>query len=225
MRQSSTELCARLGYEFNDPGLIKVALTHRSVGNNNNERLEFLGDSILGLVISEYLFAVLESAQEGELSRIRASLVKGDKLAELAHGLDLGDYLYLGSGELKSGGFRRASILADTMEAIFGAVLIDSDYLRCKELILSIYKKELECLPNAADIKDNKTRLQEFLQSRQLPLPEYNVINITGEPHNQTFTVSCEVSDMNQLQEGKGSSRRKAEQDAASRVLEIIVNG
>jgi len=224
LRRDSSQLCARIGYEFNDSDLIKTALTHRSASNKNNERLEFLGDSILGIVISEYLFNTLDKAQEGELSRIRASLVKGDKLAELANGIDLGDYIYLGSGELKSGGFRRASILADALEAIFGAVLIDAGYQRCKELILFIYKNELQALPKAADIKDSKTQLQEFLQSRQLALPEYEVVNISGEPHQQNFTVSCQVAELDQVLEGMGGSRRKAEQDAASKMLKIIIH-
>ena len=224
MRQDPEDLAKRLDYQFNKPALLSKALTHRSAAKRNNERLEFLGDSVLSLVISEYLFAKLNKADEGELSRIRSSLVKGDKLAELAQQLQLGDYLILGSGELKSGGFRRSSILADTLEAIFGAVLLDSDFETCKKFILKLYGDELKSLPTAASMKDYKTRLQELLQSRQLPLPEYDVTDITGDPHAQTFTVECMVSVLEKPVKGKGSSRRRAEQKAAANILEKLSN-
>ena len=224
MRQDPEDLAKRLDYQFNKPALLNKALTHRSAAKRNNERLEFLGDSVLSLVISEYLFAKLSKATEGELSRIRSSLVKGDKLAELAQQLQLGDYLILGSGELKSGGFRRSSILADTLEAIFGAVLLDSDFETCKRFILKLYRDELKSLPTAASMKDYKTRLQELLQSRQLPLPEYEVTDISGDPHAQTFTVECTVSVLEKPVKGKGSSRRRAEQKAAANILEKLSN-
>lgn len=224
MRQAPEDLAKRLDYQFRTPALLSKALTHRSAAKKNNERLEFLGDSVLSLVISEHLYDKLKKATEGELSRIRSSLVKGDKLAELAQDLQLGDYLILGSGELKSGGFRRSSILADTLEAVFGAVLLDSDFETCKQVILKLYKDELESLPTAASIKDFKTRLQELLQSRQLPLPVYDVIDISGDPHAQTFTVECTVTIMDTPVKGTGSSRRKAEQKAASNILELLSN-
>ena len=224
MRQAPEDLAKRLDYQFKKPALLTTALTHRSAAKKNNERLEFLGDSVLSLVISEHLFDKLKKATEGELSRIRSSLVKGDKLAELAQDLQLGDYLILGSGELKSGGFRRSSILADTLEAIFGAVLLDSDFETCKQVILNLYKDELTSLPTAAAIKDYKTRLQELLQSRQLPLPVYDVTDISGDPHAQTFTVECSVTILDTPVTGKGSSRRKAEQKAASNILELLSN-
>ena len=190
----------------------------------NNERLEFLGDSVLGLVISTYLFKAQLRATEGELSRLRSSLVKGDKLADLAQKMELGDYLRLGSGELKSGGYRRSSILADTMEAIFAAVLLDSDYKSCEKVILHVYREELENLPSASSMKDAKTRLQEYMQSRQLPLPKYTVLEITGEAHKQLFTVDCNVKVLDQNIKATASSRRKAEQKAAAKVLELLNN-
>lgn len=224
MRLAPEDLAKRLDYEFKKPALLVKALTHRSAAKKNNERLEFLGDSVLSLVISQHLFAKLSKATEGELSRIRSSLVKGDKLAQLAQRLELGDYLILGSGELKSGGFRRSSILADTLEAIFGAILLDSDFETCKHVILNLYKDELTSLPKAAAIKDYKTRLQELLQAKQLPLPEYDVTDVSGEPHAQTFIVECRVSVLDKPVKGKGSSRRRAEQKAAANILEQLSN-
>jgi ribonuclease-3 len=223
LRLAPEDLAKRLDYQFKTPALLTTALTHRSAAKKNNERLEFLGDSVLSLVISEHLFAKLKKASEGELSRMRSSLVKGDKLAELAQQLQLGDYLILGSGELKSGGFRRTSILADTLEAIFGAVLLDSDFETCKQVILNLYQEELASLP-IASTKDYKTRLQELLQSRQLPLPVYEVTDIIGDPHAQTFTVECTVTLLESPVKGKGSSRRRAEQKAAANILELLSN-
>ena len=222
MRKEVSRLLKSLDYEFKNPGYLTTAITHRSASKKNNERLEFLGDSVLSLSITEYLYNHLENAQEGELSRLRSSLVKGDKLAELAQGLGLGDYLILGSGELKSGGFRRASILADALEAIFGAIFLDSDFQRCKQVILNLYKDELNSLPEASEIKDHKTKLQEHLQAKHLPLPAYNVVDVTGEPHLQKFTVECMVDGVESVFVGIGTSRRKAEQDAASKVLEQL---
>ena len=219
MRKPVDGLLKSLYYEFNNTEYLTTAITHRSASKKNNERLEFLGDSILSLVITEYLYNNLEKSQEGELSRLRSSLVKGDKLAELAQELGLGDYLILGSGELKSGGFRRSSILADALEAIFGAVFLDSDFDQCKQVILKLYKKELNSLPEASSVKDHKTKLQEYLQAKHLSLPVYNVTAVTGDPHEQEFTVECTVSGMNSIVTGIGGSRRKAEQDAASKIL------
>jgi ribonuclease-3 len=224
LRKAAEELARRIAYQFKYPAYLKTALTHRSATKKNNERLEFLGDSVLSLVISEYLYAHQDKASEGELSRLRSSLVKGDKLAELAQQLQLGDYLILGSGELKSGGFRRSSILADTLEAIFGAVFLDSDYVTCKKMILDLYQHELSSLPEASSVKDNKTRLQEYMQSRQLPLPVYDVIDISGEAHAQTFTVECSVVLLDAPVKGEGKSRRKAEQQAAENALNSLTN-
>jgi ribonuclease-3 len=214
----------RLKYQFRDPQLLECALTHRSAGKRNNERLEFLGDSILNLVIAEFLFRHLTDAPEGDLSRMRASLVKGEKLAKLATGLELGEYLVLGSGELKSGGFRRSSILADSLEAIFGAIFMDAGFEACQRIILEIYAATLDDLPDVSSIKDPKTKLQEFLQSRQLPLPEYEVLSVEGEPHAQKFVVVCRVSGMTESVQGNGSSRKKAEQSAAKKALQELLH-
>jgi len=224
LRKPASELCQRIGYTFRNADYLQVALTHRSAAKKNNERLEFLGDSILSLVITRYLFDRYPNAQEGELSRLRSGLVKGDKLAELAYQLELGDYLILGSGEMKSGGFRRSSILADTLEAIFGAIYLDSDFDNCKKIILSIYQEAFKHIPDIDQTKDPKTRLQEYLQSRKLPLPDYQVIDVIGDPHEQTFTVTCGVSCLDETVQGTGGSRRKAEQSAAQHILEKILN-
>jgi len=208
----------QLGYTFHDGALLATALTHRSVGHKNNERLEFLGDSILGMVIASELYNRFPDSSEGELSRMRASLVKGETLSELARELHLGDYLSLGPGELKSGGFRRDSILADAFEAILGAVFLDSDINVCRDFILDRFATRLELVsPHRVD-KDPKTRLQEFLQARRLPLPVYAVVDVIGKAHEQTFTIECQVEGQ-QPRNAKGESRRKAEQAAAEQVL------
>lgn len=219
------QLCASLGHQFNDPGLLREALTHRSVGSRNYERLEFLGDGILNFVIAAELYHRFPRASEGDLSRLRATLVKGDRLAEVAKGLNLGDYLVLGSGELKSGGFRRVSILADALEAVFGAVYLDAGFDAGRRLILNLYGDLLSSLPDPAELKDPKTRLQEALQARGLPLPEYSVIHVSGAPHKQVFRVSCRLTGLDVVTEGAGSSRRKAEQDSAREALERLDRG
>ncbi len=207
-------------YQFKDDELLQTAMTHRSFSkNNNNETLEFLGDSILGLVISEHLFLRLTDATEGELSRVRASLVKEDALATVARDINLGDFLQLGSGELKSGGYRRASILSDAMEALFGAIYLDGGFEQCKQTILFLYEDYLVTLPSPGDLKDPKTTLQEYLQSHKHDLPEYEVVQTEGKSHDQTFTVKCRIDAMNITAHGKGTSRKKAEQMAASRAL------
>ncbi len=207
-------------YQFKDDELLQTAMTHRSFSkNNNNETLEFLGDSILGLVISEHLYLRLDDATEGELSRVRASLVKEDALATVARDINLGDFLQLGSGELKSGGYRRASILSDAMEALFGAIFLDGGFEQCKKTILFLYEDYLVTLPSPGDLKDPKTTLQEYLQSHKHDLPEYEVVQTEGKSHDQTFTVECRIDAMNIISQGKGSSRKKAEQMAASRAL------
>lgn len=212
----------QLGYTFHDESLLLTALTHRSVGQKNNERLEFLGDSILGMVIAGELYNRFPDSSEGELSRMRASLVKGETLSEIARELHFGDYLSLGPGELKSGGFRRDSILADAFEAILGAIYLDSDIGVCRTFILKHFATRLDLVsPHRVD-KDPKTRLQEFLQARRLPLPVYTVVDVMGKAHEQTFTIECKV-DGQPPQNAKGESRRKAEQAAAEQVLHELL--
>ncbi|NLQ18240.1 ribonuclease III [Marinomonas sp. M1K-6] len=218
------KLCRRIGYFFADLGLLELALTHRSFGGKNNERIEFLGDSILNYVIAEDLFHRFPKAKEGELSRLRASLVKGDTLAELAREFELGDYLKLGAGELKSGGFRRDSILADAVEGIIGAMYLDAGMEVCREHILAWYKERLDAISLKLVTKDAKTRLQEYLQARKHALPQYDVVNIEGDPHDQIFHVHCSIELCEDAIEGKGNSRRIAEQNAATKALKKLEN-
>ena len=215
-------LCRQLGYTFNNEPLLLEALTHRSAGSHNNERLEFLGDGILNFVIADVLFRMHPDMREGDLSRLRASLVNGNTLAEISREINLGEYMRLGSGELKSGGFRRASILADALESMLGAVYCDSDFETCQALILRLFDNKLNNLPHVDTLKDPKTRLQELLQSRQIPLPAYEVIEVTGKTHAQTFRVECRINELDYVAEGEGSSRRKAEQLAAEKAFEAI---
>ncbi|HED36405.1 MAG TPA: ribonuclease III [Gammaproteobacteria bacterium] len=209
----------QLGYQFKKNALLKEALTHRSASSRNNERQEFLGDGILNFVIAADLYLRYPNSPEGDLSRIRASLVNKAGLFIVSEQLKLGDYLILGSGELKSGGYRRNSILADTVEAIFGAVFIDSGFDNCRDLILRLYHEQLENIPDADSLKDPKTRLQELLQSRKLALPEYTVTDVVGKSHNQQFTMRCEIKQLQLTSEGRGSNRRKAEQQAAADIF------
>ncbi len=211
-----------LDYTFQNSSLLKEAVTHRSANPKNNERLEFLGDSILNFVVAADLFTRYPQSSEGDLSRIRASLVNKEGLHIVSQDLKLGNYLILGSGELKSGGYRRNSILADTVEAIFGAVYMDSDLIRCQTLILMLYKEQLENIPDADSLKDPKTRLQELLQSRKLGLPEYDIIETVGKAHNQQFTVSCSINKFELKTKGKATNRRKAEQSAAGEMLILV---
>jgi ribonuclease-3 len=214
-----------LGYSFAEPQLLQQALTHRSASSRNNERLEFLGDAILGCVIAEELYGRYPRAREGELSRLRATLVRRESLAEIAHGLELGSYLSLGSGERKSGGHRRDSILADALEALFGAIYLDTGFRATRGCILTLFAARLESLSGAAVLKDAKTRLQEYLQALRKPLPEYTVTEISGEAHAQSFRVECAVRDVDvEPSQGEGSSRRQAEQDAADRMLARLEN-
>ena len=213
-----------LGYQFQQPAHVKTALTHRSAGNPNNERLEFLGDALLSIIIGEFLFQRFPKAKEGQLTRLRASLVKGETLAEIGLELELGQYLRLGMGELRSGGWRRNSTLADALEAIIGAIYLDSDIEVVRKIVLSWYKTRLDAIQPGVSQKDPKTRLQEFLQGRKKPLPVYTVTNIKGEAHNQEFTVSCGIEGISDPVVGKGTSRRKAEQAAAELALEKLNN-
>ncbi|WP_375752604.1 ribonuclease III [Vibrio sp. HN007] len=224
MNSPLTRLEKKLGYQFNDIELINLALTHRSANSKHNERLEFLGDSILSFVIADDLYHRFPKVNEGDMSRMRATLVRGNTLAELGREFDLGEYLKLGPGELKSGGFRRDSILADAVEAIIGAVYLDSDIEKVREIVLSWYQSRLDSIKPGVSQKDPKTRLQEFLQGRKKPLPVYTVTNIKGEAHNQEFTVSCDVAGADKPVIGKGTSRRKAEQAAAELALEQLTN-
>ena len=219
MNETHNRLCKRLSYRFKDPTLLETAMTHRSARGLNNERLEFLGDAILGLVIARALYEKFPGATEGQLSRLRASLVKRDTLAKLAQELELGECLFLGSGELKSGGFRRSSILADAMEAVIGAVERDGGLEAAQELVLHLYSKRLVEVDIKRAGKDPKTRLQEYLQGRAMPLPNYEVAKVSGEVHAQTFTVECRIEALDLTTQGKGSSRRKAEQAAAEQAL------
>lgn len=220
MSLTTEALAKSVGYQFKDPRLLDIAVTHRSAGSGNNERLEFLGDAVLGQVVAEWLYRSFPESDEGQLSRLRASLVKREALAGIARELALGDFLRLGSGELKSGGFRRDSILADALEAVFGAVLVDGGFEACRDCIHRLYAQRFENISVVDELKDPKTRLQEYLQSRQLALPEYEMVRVTGKAHNQFFDVECRVAALDLVCMGQGSSRRKAEQAAAVRMLE-----
>ncbi len=208
-----------LGYRFSDPALLRLALTHRSVARGNNERLEFLGDSVVNHIIAEHLFNHFPDAREGEMSRMRAEMVKGDTLAEVAAELGLGAHLRLGPGERRSGGHRRGSILADALEAVIGAILLDAGIARCRECVLNWFADRLETLSVTTVGKDSKTALQEYLQGRQWPLPEYILQSVDGEDHAQNFQVVCRLTQPELVAEGNGSSRRKAEQAAAADAL------
>jgi len=225
LRQSPGKLEATLGHSFTDQNLLQQALTHRSAGSRNNERLEFLGDAILGGVIAAELYQRYPQAKEGELSRLRANLVRRESLAEIAQLLELGQYLNLGGGERKSGGHRRDSILSDTLEALIGAIFLDSDFAVCQRSILDLFADRLNSLSDVAFLKDAKTRLQELLQSSHQPLPEYIVTEVTGEAHAQFFKVECVVDGIEIPGRGQGSSRRHAEQDAAEDMLSRLDAG
>ncbi|MCX4190025.1 ribonuclease III [Methylophaga sp. OBS3] len=216
------QLCKKLQVNFQDQALLQQALTHRSADPKNNERLEYLGDAILSLVIAEALFKRFPQVKEGKLSRLRASLVRGETLAELGRELNLGEVLVLGPGELKSGGFRRESILADAVEALFGAVYLDSGFDNARTLILRLYDERLQNIDVTEAVKDPKTRLQELLQSRKLPLPIYNVKELKSDQQQPVFEASCQVSLLDKLVIAQGSSHRKAEKRAAERALTLI---
>ena len=214
------KLTAFTGYQFRQSELLEQALTHRSHSRSvNNERLEFLGDSVLNLIISNFIYRRFESASEGRLSRIRASLVKQETLAKVARKIDLGEHIYLGGGELKSGGFRRDSILSDALEAVIAAIYLDSDYTQAEKTVLQLFDDLLQAVDVDSSLKDPKTQLQEFLQGRQKALPRYEVVQTDGKSHDQVFTVSCELVDLNLKSKGKGPSRKKAEQQAAHQLL------
>jgi ribonuclease III len=210
------------GHVFRQPALCEAAVTHRSAAGEHNERLEFLGDSILNCVVARWLYDAHPAADEGDLSRLRATLVSGESLAQVAAGLGLSEHLRLGSGELKSGGFRRASILADALEAMLGAIFLDSGFDAAAAAVRRILGPRMLQLPPAETLKDPKTRLQEALQARGLALPVYSLISVTGEPHSQSFDVRCEVEAFGLSSAGEGASRRRAEQSAAAKLLALL---
>ncbi len=209
------KLCEQLGYVFLQPALLQRALTHRSYAPEHNERLEFLGDSVLGCVIANYLYNTFPQLSEGDLSRLRSNLVREDTLVTLAQQLNLGSYLKLGEGERKSSGFRRPSILADAVEALFGAVLLDSGFTAAEKVVLGLYIPYLASVDMQTLGKDAKTLLQEYLQAKRLPLPNYQVIATGGLAHEQSFQVECIIQNLKITTRGTGSSRRNAEQQAA----------
>ncbi|WP_024297258.1 ribonuclease III [Methylomicrobium lacus] len=215
-------LCGKLGLTFNNPDLFLMALTHRSAGAKNNERLEFLGDSILGFVIAEVLYDKFPCAPEGVLSRLRANLVNQGSLAELAREHRFGDYLLLGSGELKSGGFRRESILSDALEAVIGALYLDQGMDVCKQWIKDLFQQKVQALSLDNWQKDPKTQLQELMQSKKIDLPEYTLLTMSGLPHEQTFKVKCTIPLLKDACIGTGVSRKRAEQAAAEKILQLL---
>ena len=222
MTPAQRRLEARIGHSFDDPGLFVRALTHRSAGADNNERLEFLGDAILTFLVAEHLFGTCHDAPEGKLTRLRSRIVRRESLAGAARDLGIGDALVLGAGELKTGGHHRDSILAGAFEAVIGALHLDSGLATCRERVRVLLEDRFEAaLPDDGG-KDAKTRLQELLQSRAKPLPAYRVLRVEGAAHRQSFTVSCEVEGIGKETTGTGSSRRRAEQEAAKRAMAIL---
>lgn len=210
------------GHRFRSPDLLQQALRHRSAGLPNNERLEFLGDALVNLIVAEALHARWPKADEGALTRARASLVRESSLAEIARSLGLGEWIELGPGELKSGGHRRDSILADALEAVVAAIHLDSDFVTCRAVVLPWFESSIEKLPVGKVEKDAKTRLQEWLQARQKPRPEYRLIESSGEDHALLFLVECCTSDPSCAESAHAGSLRAAEQAAAARVLAKI---
>ena len=222
MESAKAWLKRSLQYEFSDETLLVQALTHRSATGTNNERLEFLGDSVLQLVISDLVFKKRPESSEGRLSRLRSKLVKDSTLGEIGLELGLGEHLILGSGEKKSGGHRRASILADTVEALFGAIYIDANLEVVRKVIQRVFADRVETLPETAELRDPKSRLQEFLQGRQIDLPDYAIEKVSGKAHEQSFEASCAIPILDRKTVGEGSTRRDAEQAAAERMLRQI---
>lgn len=220
--KAETWLKKTLDYQFDDVRLLQQALTHRSASGDNNERLEFLGDAVLDFVISDFVFRAHANAQEGDLSRLRSSLVKDTLLAELASELGIGEHLILGSGERKTGGHRRESILADALEALFGAVYLDAGIEAARKIVERALADRLHDLPAAADLRDPKTRLQEWLQARGLGLPEYDLVKVSGKAHQQQFDVTCTVNNGAAQTDGSGTTRRNAEQESAQKMLKEL---
>lgn len=222
MAEKLQKLTKNLDYDFSNKTLLLSALSHRSLGNQNYERLEFLGDAVLNFVIAAELFERFPKAKEGELSRLRASLVKRETLALMAKEFHIGEYLRLGVGELKTGGYHRESILADAMEAVIGAIFLDSDFMTCRQKILQWFEERLTKVSHVKISKDFKTQLQEYTQAKKLALPVYEIMEIAGEAHAQTFYIQCSIISLPHVTQGIGNSRRKAEQEAAEKMLELI---
>jgi ribonuclease-3 len=215
----------RLGYQFSDRQLLERALTHRSASTSNNERLEFLGDAVLGLEIAHALYKFKPDANEGSLSRFRAGLVRRETLAEVAREIEIGAHIEMGAGERRSAGNQRTSVLANALEAVIGAVFLDGGYAAATEVVRRLYVDRLHDLPDESDLIDAKTRLQEYLQARQLPPPAYEIVETSGADHARVFDVTCRISAYDLEFSGHGTSRRRAEQDAAAAALEKFKNG
>lgn len=224
MDKATPWLRQSLDYEFQDAGLLRQALTHRSASGPNNERLEFLGDSVLQVTISELVFRARAEADEGQLSRLRSSLVKDTTLAEIASGIGIGEHIILGPGEKKTGGHRRASILADALEALFGAVFLDRGIVAAARVIHTAFGDRINEIPDEAELRDPKSQLQELLQSRKLALPDYQLVKTSGKAHKQIFAVSCSIPELDVSTAGNGSTRRDAEQNAAREMLDLVAS-
>lgn len=219
MASNVRQLEERLQYQFRDPELLSLALSHRSCGSSNNERLEFLGDSILGVTVTDFLYHQFPQAREGDLSRMRSQIVRAESLAQVAKKLQLGPELSLGPGEMKSGGQRRDSILGDTVEALIGAVYLDTGIDAARGAVNNWFKELLAAASDAQPAKDAKTALQEWLQQRSKPVPQYELVNTGGEAHSRLFTVSCKIDQVDKTISATASSRRKAEQLVAEQLL------
>jgi ribonuclease-3 len=219
---NAQQLQDRLQYQFSDQTLLTLALSHRSCGSKNNERLEFLGDAVLGLIVSNFLFQRFPEAREGDLSRIRSQIVRAESLAEVARSLDLGPELLLGQGEMKSGGHRRDSILGDTVEALIGAIYLDKGMSAAEQSVVNWFADKLNAVTLDTPVKDPKTALQEWLQARGKPLPEYVVVKTQGEDHSRLFTIGCKIASIESAAEATASSRRKAEQLVAEQLLKQL---
>lgn len=222
MNETLKGLTKKIGYEFENKNILDTALTHRSSSKDNNERLEYLGDAALGLIIAEILFEKFPLQPEGVLTRLRANLVKRETLADLARNLELGECLKLGSGEMKSGGWRRDSILSNALEAIIGAIYLDSDFAKCRDFVLSLYQELLNKLSVDNFNKDPKTELQEYLQARKQQLPVYKIIEEVGEAHERLFTIECQIEGLTNMAIAQGRNKRSAEQSAAQKALELL---
>lgn len=223
MKKNLTQLEKKIGYAFTNKNILIQALTHRSSSNINNERLEFLGDALLETIISVYLFNQYPKTAEGDLTKLRASLVNQNSLAQIARNLDLGNYLYLGAGELKTGGYRRDSILSDALESLLAAIYLDSNFSTCEQVTLQLFTDSFANLPEKIDyLKDYKSKLQEYLQGRNLPLPIYQLIKETGEDHCKQFELIC--TSQNHRTYAIDYNKKKAEQQAAKKMLEIYQN-
>ena len=225
MASNIRQLQQRLQYQFRDPELLSLALSHRSCGSRNNERLEFLGDSILGVRVTDFLYQQFPQAREGDLSRMRSQIVRAESLAQVAKDLQLGPELSLGPGEMKSGGQRRDSILGDTVEALIGAVYLDSDMQAATTCIDHWFRELLDAASDAQPVKDAKTALQEWLQQRSKPVPQYELVDTGGEAHSRLFTVSCKIDQVDKAVSATASSRRKAEQLVAQQLLSELEQG